>query len=161
MKGILIRLLIAVSDLSNDTFELIQKFFKIYLSKIEHWDKFWYDEQEGSMVQIVGDFLNNIKTLWSLPTTDGMKQAMEVLVQLCLIAFYNYQQALRKPLVKGQIANVHVQEYVTQFSIMGNLVKFLQLCGSKDENLPGVLERFFYKGINLDGTNDGISKILK
>lgn len=153
--------MIYISGLEFKMFDLIRKFTVFYSSKLDHWDKFWDNEREGSMVQIHGDILKNIARL-SGSMTLNIKQAIEALVGLAMISFYNYQRTLRKPFLKGRFAgDTHVLEYATRTENIKNLIFFFTNIGSNNEGMHVLLNRFFIKDIKSDEAGEDIRRILK
>lgn len=149
-----------VSQLDPDMFNSIRKFINLYSSKFDHMDKkYWANEKDISMVDIHQNLLTTFSRLSKLTMTANVRQAIEIVVDFSIITFFYFQQAIRKPSMRGRVSNS--VEYTVQSQNMKNLLYFIRNIGSNYEQLPKLLERFLYKDINPDGTNEGIQKFLR
>lgn len=159
-----------VPHIPKDVYDLIQIFFnQIYLSKIEDWDKYWKYDPVESMQFIHENLLKKLtEDLLIIRKSDDIKRTITMLLKLCMLTFYNYQQAIRwfsiyrnRPFT-NKMKDI---ERRTQSQIMKNLFGCLQSGNSlfdlNDEHFAMVLNRFFYVDIVQGGRNEEIRKLLK
>lgn len=159
LNAIIREFIIFVNELNSDTFDLFQRFLKIYLSKLDHWDKIWSADRQGGMITNHRELLKNFAILSTSRMTNGVTRAMEITVKLSMITNLNFQQALWKSSMLE--AYKKTQANLTHYETMKNLFFFLRYYGSKDEIFPALMNRIIYKDIKLGGNNDGIQDILK
>lgn len=137
----------------NDVYELIQIFLNtIDLEFISTWDLFWQNESTGSMKLL---HENLLKAFDTNSTTDDTMRKNVILVKLCLMTFYNYQQALKK-MDKNELAKkanrpidtiILVLENESQVKIMNHLLILFKRehveFYPNDEHFAELLNRFF------------------